>query len=125
MKSLTVKLPADVVTYKLEALPEDMHPRDSFGDEEDAQWALDQLKRGNEWGWCVAKVTASIEVDGVTFEGHDYLGGCAYKSEADFRGPSGPFGDMKVEALADLRRTLMDAAKRGDVAIRALEMVAP
>jgi hypothetical protein len=119
------------VTYSIHAEQDDQPVRGHFvSDEPELDRELEEsilrrLDRGYIWAWASVRVTASITIDGVTFEGHDYLGGCSYKSEADFREPGGYFDDMKVEALADLRRTLMDAAKRGDVAIRALEMVTP
>lgn len=36
---------------------------------------LARLESGDQWAWCGVIVTASIEVEGETFEGRDTLGG--------------------------------------------------
>lgn len=91
---------------------------DETVDRETEAWIIDQLERGNEWAWCIVKVTASVELDGERFEGADYLGCCSYDSEADFVGDgnTGYFPDMKAAALADLEKTLERARDRGQTA---------
>lgn len=112
------------VDYTIECLPEDEGPEGHFATGDDEQDRLicedirAQLNRGNEWAWCVVKVTASVELDGERFTGEDYLGACSYDSEADFIGDgnTGYFPDMKASALADLEKTLESARDRGQTA---------
>lgn len=90
------------VNYSIECLPEDEGPEGHFGyaTEEENQEAIRyvyKLADQTPWGWCRVKVTA--ERNGV--EGHDYLGGCSYRSEKDFK-RGGYWMDMKREALRDL-----------------------
>lgn len=84
--------------------PEIEGPEGSFDSGDAEQDAKDCAKiradsEWNEWAWCMVKVTAKYK----TWEGHDYLGGCSYESEADFRA-DGYYKDMietSLEALAD------------------------
>lgn len=89
--------------------PEDFPPEDSFDDPHDVAWAKEQIENGNEWGWCVAHVTATIEIAGATFQGNDYLGGCSYESEAAFKHPDGYYPDMVREACLDIANQIMKA----------------
>lgn len=73
------------------------------GDDEEDRKAEQEVARrldaGDVWAWALVRVVAKF--DG--FEGDDYLGGCNYASEEDFRTPGGYFDDMRrtaVEALA-------------------------
>lgn len=97
-------------TFEFEALPEDMSPRGHFasGNDEDDKAMEDQIineyNSGNPYAWFVAKVTCKLG----DFEGVDYLGGCSYKSEADFKN-DGYYEDMKEEAFQDLLRKLQHA----------------
>lgn len=81
------KLLAAEVTFSLEWTPEQESYHGHFEydtPEENAEaehWITGQLMRGNEWAWFCAKVTASW--NGI--EAADYLGGCSYESEANFR----------------------------------------
>ncbi len=101
------------VEFTLECLPEDQTIKgncSAIDDETDAateDWIESQLESGNEWAWCCAKVTAKWN----GFEGTDYLGGCSYKSEADFRSPGGYFDDMKTQSLEDLNKQVSEAAQ--------------
>lgn len=89
----------DLVEYKFEALPEDVDPRDMFDDDNDVSWVYDQLDIGNESAWFIAKVSCSYK----GFEGVEYLGGCSYKSFADFlEEKDGYYEDMKHAAFLDL-----------------------
>ena len=58
----------------------------------------ERLEQGDIWAWCSVEVRA----DWNGYTGSDYLGGCCYADEADFRQPGGYFDDMKVAALAQL-----------------------
>ena len=96
----------DEVTVELIAEPQDESPEACL-DEEAAEWARDQLRRGNQWGWCTAVVRAKWR----DFAGEATLGGCAYRSEEDFVADSGYFDDMLVEAKNDLQRRLEETAR--------------
>ena len=98
----------DKVTYTVECLPEDMPVEgnamssgDDQYDKEVEESISNDLDSGNPWAWCVVKVTA--EWNGL--KGVDYLGGCSYKSEYDFR-QDGYYEDMKDQALQDLNNIL-------------------
>ena len=66
-----------------------------------------EASQWNEWAWCCAKVTARYG----SFEGTDYLGGCSYKSAADFMTPGGYYADMVAAALDDLKLSVKQARK--------------
>ena len=109
------------ITYTLECLPEDLPIRgnclasgDNAEDERCALWIESELRKGNDWAWCCAKVTCTIEAMGETFAGTDYLGACSYMGEEDFRTPGGYFDDMKRaahEAALDAMRAALQRAK--------------
>lgn len=61
-----------------------------------------QLERGNDWAWCSVVVTAAWK----GFTGHSYLGGCSYRSEAEFCQAGGYYLDLKKDALNDLNREI-------------------
>ena len=61
-----------------------------------------RIRYGDQWAWCTVKVS----VKWGTFEGVDYLGGCSYKDENEFRAPGGCYQDMIEEALADLNNKI-------------------
>jgi hypothetical protein len=98
----------DTITLEIEVSlhcePEDMPVRgnamssgNTVVDEETESAILADLNSGNLWAWCVVVVKA--ELHGLT--GAAYLGGCSYKSEADFRADP-YFTEMVKEAKADL-----------------------
>lgn len=96
--------------YSIECLPEDMpfvgNCMASGDDEVDAeaeQWIRDQLDAGNEWAWCCVKVTATFK----GLEATDYLGGCSYKGEADFKS-GGYYDDMIAAVTADLKAQIAE-----------------
>lgn len=77
---------------------------DPATDAETNAWIHDQLRCGNEWAWCVAKVTVRYEGYSAT----DYLGCCSYESEAAFK--EGPYyADMVHACCVDLVAQLMAA----------------
>jgi hypothetical protein len=89
------------VEYEVECLVEDMPIRgncmasgDDVVDEDCAKEIESRLADGNDWAWCCVKVTARWH----TFESTEYLGGCSYEDEEDFR-KGGYFEDMQDEAL--------------------------
>jgi hypothetical protein len=109
----TKQLTEKDVTFRLTAEPDQQSPRGNAlasGDDEEDRKCEDEILRrideGDVWAWCVVKVEAHYHV----LVGVDYLGGCSYKDEADFREPGGYFDDMKGEALADLQRQFDDLA---------------
>jgi hypothetical protein len=72
------------------------------------------LAAGNEWAWCTVRVQVSWTApSGRVYHANDYLGGCSYKDEADFRADS-YYADMVARALdmlnTDLRTTYADLA---------------
>ncbi len=108
MTTVKFKLPKiSQVEFTLECQPEDMQIKgnasaiDEDTDNEVEQYIIDELNSGNEWAWCCVKVTASYKGR----EGTDYLGGCSYKSEEDFK-KDGYWEDMKKQAFDDLISSL-------------------
>lgn len=108
------ELTAKDVVFSVECLPEDtdfrgncMASGNDAVDRECEDWIRSELDAGNEWAWCVAKVTAEYEApNGQTFRGVAHLGGCSYKNEADFKHPEGYYLQMQEEALDDLNRSI-------------------
>ena len=106
------ELTAADVEFTLECEPEHIpyvgncSALDHNTDREQEEWIAGQLDGGNEWAWCIAKVTAKWR----DFDGVDYLGGCSYLSEEDFR-KGGYFDDMKDEALTDLNRNVQSVGE--------------
>lgn len=103
------------VTYTIEVEPEHIPVRgnalasgDDAVDREVEDEILARLDRGDEWAWCTVKVTAHYD----EFTGVDYLGGCSYKSEIDFR-KDAYFQDMCDAALADLKNNLRADIRNG------------
>ena len=108
MKPLTL----DQCEVTLECLPEDTSVRgnamasgDDVADRECEDSILRDLENGNEWAWCIVKVTVAWK----GWRGTDYLGACSYASEADFRQPGGYFESMCQTALAELNKSLANA----------------
>lgn len=102
--ALTKRVPGpEAVRYGLEADWEQDDPKGHFDDPEDVAFVREQIRAGNVWGWCSTHVTASwTDEDGNEYTGNDYLGGCSYRSRADFMQPGGYYDDMKSGAYADL-----------------------
>lgn len=60
---------------------------------------LERLDGGDVWAWALVEVRCNWE----SFEGSDYMGGCSYEDEEDFREFSGGyFEDMKERAYSDM-----------------------
>jgi hypothetical protein len=105
-------LTEDEVVFAIACVPEDVPIRGNASalDETDAQVEQEiraQIARGNEWGWCVVRVTACW----AGYEGHDYLGGCSYDSAEQFQQPDGYYPAMKARALADLNEVVAAHAR--------------
>ncbi len=83
------------VEIEFEAEPEDMSISDSFSDERDVKYIIRQLERGNDYAWFCAKVTVKYK----GYEATDYLGGCSYESEKDFKEHSGYYIDMIQQCI--------------------------
>ena len=117
------------ITYTLDIEPEGSLIRGSFdsgdaeADEQLAQELEERLNRGDLWAWCTVRVTARCVYQGVTFEGHDYLGGCSYAGEQDFKHPEGYYPGMCNEARADLIRQIAEAAHVGNRARELFSML--
>lgn len=111
MKQKIRELTADEVEFVVECEGEHIPYKgncsaiDEESDRKAETWIRNQLRRGNQWAWCSVKVTARWK----GYEGHDYLGGCSYKSKDDFCQPGGYYDDMKDEALAELNKQLASA----------------
>jgi hypothetical protein len=101
------------VTFEVLCLDEEIPVRGAFAsgddaaDREDEARILRELERGNTWAWCCVKVRAVW----CGFQGTDYLGGCSYDDEEDFK-RCDYFGDMKAEALERLNLELALIAER-------------
>ena len=101
------------VEFEIECVPED---RPVYGNastidgETDAQVEQDireELAHGNEWAWCLVRVTARW----AEYEGYDYRGGCSHRSEEQFKHPDGYYPVMKARALADLNDVIATHAR--------------
>lgn len=100
------------VTFTVEAAPEQLAIKgncsaiDAKTDAKTERWIRKQLNGGNEWAWCVVKVTATLG----EFEGTAYLGACSYASREDFtQQGDGYYGDMCDEALTELDEAMSAA----------------
>ena len=104
---------------EIEALPEhasidgNCSALDEEANKEAARWVRQELDNGNQWAWCVAKVTVSYQ----EVEASSYLGCCSYKSQEDFM-IGGYYVDMLQEAIEELASNLLQVAARIDGVIR-------
>lgn len=120
------------VTYKLEIEEEDTAPEgnaSAIDPETDAEILSEirrRLDRGDLWAWCVVKVTAeATDASGKVWRGTDYLGGCNYRDEADFKAPGGYWDDMCERAYDDLVATLKGAEEAAERARALRAALAP
>jgi len=120
------KLRPEDVVFAVECLPEDIPVRGNVmaSDEPELDKAeedaiIRRLDSGDLWAWCCVKVTATLECTSqrkgyvptdVSLVGVDYLGGCSYRNEGDFR-EGGYFADMKENALEHLQSQVDALAK--------------
>lgn len=117
-EAMTRELTEEEVEFTVECLTEDVdyHGNCSAIDEETdraaEEWIAEQLEQGNEWAWCMVRVTAKWE----DFVGTAYLGGCSYEDEESFK-EGGYYDDLRAEALNDLNQQIADTADK----LKALE----
>ena len=114
----------DVATIEFQALEEDTPVRGNAMDGGDG--ALDKqvedeiiarLNRCDIYSWFIAKVTARYGF----FSGRDYLGGCSYDSEEQFK-ISGYYEDMRDAAIADLAQQIIETHYQVSVTLDALKV---
>lgn len=90
--------PRDEVEWSIECEPELFDPEDHFEDKGIVEHIRSELARGNDWAWCIVRVTARWG----ELRGFDVLGGCSYQSEAAFREAGDYYEEMCAQALAEL-----------------------
>jgi len=111
------------VRISLHATPE-KHPqrplsgRDFASDNPAADRLLEidigrRIDAGDVWAWATVEVRAT---HCLGFTGSDYLGGCCYVDEADFKRNSGYYTDMITEALDRLDAAVAAVLRRRDPA---------
>ena len=99
------KLTVQDVELVLECLPEDLQIEgnasaiDPETDRQTVEWIKSKLEAGNEWAWCMVKVTARWN----GLEASDSLGACSYKNEEEFK-QGGYYEDMVQNVLDELQR---------------------
>jgi hypothetical protein len=82
---------------EIHAEPEDIRPEDIFCDEESSALVRKQMAAGNEFAWFCAHVVVHF---GDAFA-EDYLGGCSYYDEHDFK-MGGYYADMVRQCQDEL-----------------------
>lgn len=108
MKAKTLTL--EDITWNLIAKQDDIPVKgncsaiDPETDEKAEQWINDQLEAGNVWAWASVEVRGSYK--GLTAS--DYLVGCSYRSEDDFKQPGGYYDDMRAAVLEQLQSMVDD-----------------
>lgn len=90
------------VEVKFEALNEDMAP--DWDNEDDIKRIEREYNNGNFYAWFCAKVTVRYK----GFEADEYLGGCSYKSEKDFKENSGYYIDMIGQCVNQINKEITD-----------------
>ena len=101
-------LTADEVRFQLDCIPDDTPIEgnaSAFDDETDARIVSEikeELSGGCTWAWSIVRVRANWR----EYAGDDFLSGCSYASEDEFRVPGGYFEDMKARALDELNGQL-------------------
>lgn len=99
--------PLDEVQFDIDVQWEgDIDPEEHFENPQDVEWVRQQIEAENVWGWCRVALRASWHDPNTDkdYEGWDYLGGCSYASEQDFKRPGGYYDDMKKQAYAELQK---------------------
>lgn len=116
-QTISLELRLADVEIEIACLPETLEVRGnalaSGVDDEDRACEdkiIADLENGNEWAWCCVRVTAKLG----PFVGTDYLGGCSYDSESQFREPGGYFNDMRQGAIDDM----IEQAKAAGAVVR-------
>jgi len=65
---------------------------------------LDEARNVNVWKWCMVEVKGTYK--GLTAS--EYLGGCSYESEEDFKNDSGYYEDMVNAVISDLNKQIAE-----------------
>jgi hypothetical protein len=106
------------VTISLHVIGDDLRRLDGSFDSDDPVadrlLVLDIQRRrrlGDVWAWADVEVRAT-HVLGYT--GSDYLCGCCYADEADFKRPGGYYDDMVYDALDALDKSVDASLHRRD-----------
>lgn len=95
-------------TFYIDISPEDSQIEgnvsavDPETDKEQEDFVRSQLDSGNDWAWCIVKVTG--EFKGLT--AYDYLGGCSYSSEKAFIDNNDHYADMKDRCASEIAESL-------------------
>ena len=85
-----------------------------------------RLDSGDVWAWCTVHVIAHwTNEEGQEFTGDDYLGGCSYASEADFKQPHGYYDDMKQVSYDALIKAVQEANMAKDRTASRLAFLLP
>lgn len=97
------KVTEDDVVIKIECLEEDIDPMEHFDDPIVARDIKQKYDEGNDWAWCCVKVTVTHkQADFVSIQ---YLGGCSYENEEDFKKDL-YYEDMVNDALGDIQSAM-------------------
>ena len=90
---------------------------------------IERLDSGDIYAWFDAKVTVSIEVNGVEFEGYDILGACSYTGLKQFLESGGYYDDMVQtaldNALSELRESFHGTLNESEVKALDLSGIKP
>jgi hypothetical protein len=109
-------LKADEVTFTIHVSQDDIPVRgnalasgDDAADKEAEDEILTRLDAGDVWAWACVEVRATWE----EWHASDYLGGCCYADENDFKiGNFGYYEDMRKNALDQLNADLAAIMKK-------------
>lgn len=98
------KVTEDDVDIRIECLEEDIDPMEQFDDPIIARDIKQKYDEGNDWAWCCVKVTV-FHAEEATFKSTQYLGGCSYENEEDFKKDL-YYKGMVNEALGNIQRDM-------------------
>lgn len=85
---------------------------DDSADREAENAILKRLDSGDTWAWASVQVEATVTLDGASYSGEDWLGGCSYADTANFVQPDGYYSDMKDTARENLLDALRSARRQ-------------
>jgi len=109
MKTKIRPLTETEVRMSIDAEPEhstpDFEQEDGSADTELIHQVLKRLEDGNEWAWCVVRVTMSWG----EWKGVAYLGGCSCDSLEEFIENGDYYQDLKKDALSELNARIGDS----------------
>lgn len=99
-ESALEKLGAEII---FEVQDEDIPTSDLMDNEESIKWVEESYESGNIYAWFCAKITVKYK----DLEATDYLGGCSYKSEKDFKN-GGYYYDMVNTCVEEINKDIED-----------------